>query len=133
VLARGQLRRLYRRLFLSSVGDGVAAIGVPWLALEIAGSVNRALAVSAAGTLAILPGIPLSLAAGLRRWRLGSRWILLVDSTLRGCLFALIGVLALAHRLGLGQYLMILAASSILRTLAAGARRTAIDELIQPH
>jgi len=36
------------------------------------------------------------------------------------------------HRLALGEYLVILGMSSITRTIAAGARRTAIDELIRP-
>jgi MFS family permease len=133
VLRNGHLRRLYLGLFLSSIGDGVAAVSVPWLALEVAGSVNRAFAVAAAGTAAFLPGIPVSLVAGLRRWRIGSRRIILFDSTLRGCLFALIGTLAVLHELTLGPYLLILAVSSITRTLAAGARRTAIDELIRPE
>src|SRR5438105_15681690 len=86
VLAGADLRRLYLGLFLSSVGDGIAAVSVPWLALEVAGSVNRALAVGAAGTAAFLPGIPVSLIAGLRRWRLGGRRVLLIDATLRGAL-----------------------------------------------
>jgi MFS family permease len=132
VLANPHLRRLYLGLFLSSIGDGIAVVSVPWLALEIAGSVNRALAVAAAGGAAFLPGIPVSLVAGLRRWRLGSRRILLVDAILRGSLFALTGALAVMHRLALGEYLVILALSSITRTIAAGARRTAIDELIRP-
>jgi MFS family permease len=133
VLANPHLRRLYLGLFLSSVGDGIAAVAVPWLALEVAGSVNRAFAVAAAGTAAFLPGIPVSLLAGLRRWRIGSRRILIVDAVLRGCLFALIGIFALLHHLGLGWYVLILAVSSVTRTLAAGARRTAIDELIRPE
>ena len=133
VLRSPHLLRLYLGLFLSSIGDGVAVVSVPWLALEVAGSVNRAFAVAAAGTAAFLPGIPVSFVAGLRRWRIGSRRILLLDSTLRGCLFALIGALAVLHELALGPYLLILAVSSITRTLASGARRTAIDELIRPE
>jgi MFS family permease len=131
VLADRHLRRLYLGLFLSSIGDGVAVVSVPWLAIEVAGSVNRAFAVAAAGTAAFLPGIPVSLIAGLRRWHPGSRRILLVDSILRGSLFAVIGVMAVLHRLTLGELVLILAASSITRTIAAGARRTAIDELIR--
>lgn len=132
LLRDGHLRRLYLGLFLSAIGDGIAALTIPWLALEVAGTLNRALAVAAAATLSFLPGIPVSLAAGLRRWRLGSRRILLVDSVLRGTLFALIGALAALHTLSLGPYLIVLAVSSLTRTLSAGARRTAIDELIRP-
>jgi MFS family permease len=132
VLGDRHRRRLYLGLFLSSVGDGIAALSVPWLALEVAGSVNHALAVAAAATAAFLPGIPVSLIAGLRRWRLGSRRILLVDSVVRGSLFTLMGVLAIGHHLTLGPYVLILAVSSLTRTLSSGARRTAIDELIDP-
>jgi MFS family permease len=133
VLSNPHRRRLYLGLFISSIGDGLAAVSVPWLALEVAGSVNRALAVAAAGTAAFLPGIPVSLIAGLRRWQLSGRRILLIDSVLRGCLFALVGVLAVIHQLGLGWYVLILAVSSLTRTLATGARRTAIDALIRPE
>src|SRR5205823_6832166 len=96
-------------------------------------SVNRALAVAAAGTAAFLPGIPVSLIAGLRRWALRSRGIILFDSVLRGALFALIGVLAVAHELTLWPYIAILAVSSLTRTLSAGARRNLIHELIRPE
>src|SRR5438093_3132842 len=133
VLRNPHLRRLYLGIFISSVGDGVAVVTVPWLALEVAGTVNHALAVAASVTLAFLPGIPLSLVAGLRRWRIPARTMLLVDSVFRGSLFALIGALAIGHQLALGPYLIILAVASLTRTLVAGARRTAIDELIQPE
>ncbi len=133
VLRNPHLRRLYLGIFVSSIGDGVAAVTVPWLALEVAGTVNRAFAVAAAATLAFLPGIPLSLVAGLRRWRIPPRTMLVVDSVFRGALFTLMGVLAVTHRLALGPYLIILAVSSLTRTLVAGARRTAIDQLIRPE
>src|SRR6266511_4086653 len=102
VLRNRHLRRLYLGIFVSSIGDGVAAVTVPWLALEVAGTVNRAFAVAAAATLAFLPGIPLSL-------------------------------VAVTGHLALGPYLIILAVSSLTRTLVAGARRTAIDQLIRPE
>jgi len=133
VLRNPHLRRLYLGIFVSSIGDGVAVVTVPWLALEVAGTFNRALAVAAAATLAFLPGIPLSLVAGLRRWRIPPRTMLVVDSVFRGALFTLMGVLAVTHRLALGPYLIILAVSSLTRTLVAGARRTAIDQLIRPE
>ena len=132
VLANPHLKRLYLGLFIASLGGGMAVVAVPWLALEIAGSVNRAFAVAAAGTAAFLPGIPVSLLAGLRRWRIRSRSILLVDAALRVACFGLLGALALLHHLGLGPYLLILAVSSLTRSLSYGARRTAIDELIRP-
>jgi MFS family permease len=133
VLRNLHLRRLYLGIFVSSIGDGVAVVTVPWLALQVAGTVNRALAVAAAATAAFLPGIPVSLLAGLRRWRIPARTMLLVDSVFRGSLFALIGALAIAHQLALGPFLIILAVASLTRTLVAGARRTAIDELIRPE
>src|SRR2546426_4773369 len=132
VLGNPHLRRLYLGIFVSSIGDGVAVVTVPWLALEVAGTVNRALAVAASVTLAFLPGIPLSLVAGLRRWRIPPRTMLIVDSVFRGALFTLMGVLAVTDHLALGPYLIILAVSSLTRTLVAGARRTALDQLIRP-
>src|SRR5438093_323134 len=133
VLANKHVRRLYLGFFIASLGAGLSVVAVPWLALEIAGSVNRAFAVAAAGTAAFLPGIPVSLVAGLRRWRIPSKTVLLVDAALRVVCFGVIGGLALTHQLALGPYLLILAVSSLTRSLAAGARRTAIDELIRPE
>jgi MFS family permease len=133
LLANRHLRRLYLGLFIASLGAGMAVVAVPWLALEIAGSVNRAFAVAAAGTAAFLPGIPVSLLAGWRRWGIRSRTILLIDAALRFVCFTLIGFLALTHHLGLGPYLVILSISSLARGLSYGARRTAIDELIAPN
>jgi len=59
--------------------------------------------------------------------------MLIVDSVFRGALFTLMGVLAVTDHLALGPYLIILAVSSLTRTLVAGARRTAIDQLIRPE
>jgi hypothetical protein len=64
---------------------------------------------------------------------LRSKTILLVDAALRVVCFGLVGTLALKHHLALGPYLQFLAISSITRSLSAGARRTAIDELIRPE
>src|SRR2546426_10385382 len=98
VLRNPHLRRLYLGIFVSSIGDGVAVVTVPWLALEGHGTVNRAFAVAAAATAALLPRIPGSPVAGLRRGRLPPKTMLLVGPILPGPLFAPLGTLGPAHQ-----------------------------------
>src|SRR2546428_13803144 len=73
VLRNPHLRRLYLGIFISSIGDGVAVVTVPWLALEVHGTVNRALAGAAAAAAALPPGLPPRLPARLRRGRVPAR------------------------------------------------------------
>jgi len=93
VLRNVHLRRLYLGIFVSSLGDGIAVVTFPWLALEVAGNVNRTFAVAAAATLAFLPGIPVSLITGPGRWRIPGWTMLSVGLTLAVGAVALAAVL----------------------------------------
>jgi MFS family permease len=134
LLADRRLRRLAAGDLLSSMGDGMAVVAIPWLALELAHAegVNEGLAVAAAVTAAALLGVPLGLVAGLGRRRFDPRRVLLADAAVRGALFLLMGGLAAAGRLPLWGFVVLLGGSSVLHTVALSGRRLVFTDLAGP-
>jgi MFS family permease len=134
VLGRRPLRRLVLGSLLSSMGDGLALVAVPWLALRLgrAGDVADGLAVGAAAAAAYASGLPLGLLVGLGRRRLDPRRVLLVSCLLRGVTLLLAAVLAGGGRLGLWGLVGLLAASGMLQPVATGARRLLAAGLADP-
>jgi hypothetical protein len=131
VLGTRDVRWFVGGLFVSAVGDGIALVCIPWLALEVAGDVRKGFAVAFTALAATAPGIPLALA--LRNRDLPPRTVLLVDSVWRAVLFAAIGALAAAHLVTLWPLVGLLAAANLLRTLALGARRALLASLVAPE
>ena len=131
LLALPAVRRFMGGFFATTIGDGIALVTVPWAALELAPHGRGALAVALATFATLVPGLPVSLLLGRRP--LSTRTILLVDCMWRGGLFALIGVLALAHALGLALLVALLAAASLTRTVAVGSRRLLLASLTPPE
>ena len=134
LLADRRLRRLAAGDLVSSMGDGMAVVAIPWLALELAHAegVREGLAVAAAVTAGVLLGVPLALVAGLGRRRFDPRRVLLADAAARGMLFLLMGGLAAAGRLPLWGFVALLGASSVLHTVAASGRRLIFTDLAGP-
>jgi MFS family permease len=120
---------------VSSVGDGMAVVAVPWLALELAHAegISEGLAVAAAATAGSLLGVPLALAIGLGRRRLDPRRVLLADCAVRGTLLLLIAALAAGDRLGLWALVSLLGLAAVLHTVAASGRRLILTDLAGPH
>ena len=135
LLADRRLRRLAAGDLLSSVGDGMVVVAIPWEALHLAHlqGVGEGLAVSAAASANALVGVPLALASGLSRHRPDPRRVLLADCVLRGLVFALIGVLAATGRLGLWGLVGLLAVGSVLHPLALTSRRLIATDLAGPQ
>jgi MFS family permease len=131
LLALPAVRRFIAGFFATSIGDGIALVTVPWAALELAPHGRGALAVALATFATFVSGLPVSLLVGRRP--LSTRTILLVDCAWRGGLFALIGALALAHALNLALLVALLAAASLTRTVAVGARRVLLVSLAPPE
>jgi hypothetical protein len=69
LLADGRLRGLAAGDLVSSIGDGMAVVDVPWLVLQLAQAehVSEGVAVVAAATAFTLFGLPLALAVRARR------------------------------------------------------------------
>ncbi len=135
LLADRRLRRLAAGDLLSSMGDGMAVVAIPWEALHLAHlqGVGEGLAVSAAASAYALVGVPLALATGLGRYRPDPRRALLADCVLRGTVFVLIGALAATGRLGLWGLVGLLAAGSVLHPLALSSRRLIATDLAGPE
>jgi MFS family permease len=135
LLADRRLRGLAAGDLLSSMGDGMAVVAVPWLALQLAQAehVSEGLAVAAAATAATLLGVPLALAVGLGRRRFDPRSVLLADAGVRGVVFLLLGGLAATGRLALWALVVLLGASSVLHTVAMSARRLILTDLAGPE
>jgi MFS family permease len=133
LLALPAVRRFIAGFFATSIGDGIALVTVPWAALELAPHGRGALAVALATFATFVSGLPVSLLVARRRRPLSTRTILLVDCVWRGGLFAVIGVLALAHALDLTLLVVLLAAASLTRTVAIGARRLLLASLAPPE
>ena len=131
LLALPPVRRFMLGFFATSIGDGIALVSVPWAALELAPPGRGAVAVALATFASFVSGLPLSLL--LARRPLSTRTILLVDCVWRGGLFALIGVLEIAHALDLTLLIALLAAASLTRTLAIAARRLLLASLVPPE
>jgi DHA3 family macrolide efflux protein-like MFS transporter len=128
LMALPAVRRFMAGFFATSIGDGIALVSVPWAALELAPPGRGALAVALATFASFVSGLPIPLLVARRP--LSSRTILLVDCAWRGGLFALIGVLEIAHALDLALLVSLLAAASLTRTLAIGARRLLLASLV---
>jgi MFS transporter, DHA3 family, macrolide efflux protein len=129
-LAHPVIRRLLPGMAASSLGDGMSAVAIAWLALRLAPAGSRGLWVGAAVAAYSLPG-----AAGavlLRRWlhgRGGAR-LALVNAIVRAAAIGLIGCLALAGVLGPLGYVCLLGASSLLSAWGFAGKYTLIADLL---
>src|SRR5919197_552164 len=135
LLADRRIRGLATGNLVSSVGDGMAAVAVPWLALQLAHAqhASEGLAVAGAATAGSLLGVPLALAVGLGRRRFDPRAALLADCAVRGTLFLLAAALAAGGRLPLWWFIGLLGAASALHTVAMSGRRLILTDLAGPE
>jgi MFS family permease len=134
VLARPRLRNLLLGSLAASVGDGLAVVAVPWLALELGrrAGIADGLAVGAAAAAGYLTGLPIALAVGLGRLRIDPRRVQLADALLRGACLTLIGALAWTGSIGWWALVGLLGASAVLHSAAMGARRVLAAGLALP-
>ena len=114
----------------SALGDGMSAVAIAWLAVELAPPASRGLWVGAAVAAYSLPGAIGAVA--LRRWlsgRHGAR-LVIVNAVLRAGALGLVGGLALAGRLDLPAYVALLGVSSLLSAWGVAGKYTLIADLL---
>lgn len=130
LLAERTFRRLLAGFAVSYLGDGMSAVAVAWLAIQLAPPSTAGSWVGAAVAAYALPGVVGALTLG--RWlrRLPARRLLVVDSTTRAVFLGLVPVLWLTGVLGPGLYVVLLACSSLLHAWGAAGRYTLIAELL---
>ena len=123
-------RRVLPGAALSALGDGMSAVAIAWLALELAPPGTRGLWVGAAVAAYSLPGAVGAVV--LRRWLRGrgGAGLVFVNAVLRAAALGLIGCLALAHLLSPGLYVALLGVSSLLAAWGLAGKYTMIADLL---
>ncbi len=129
-LANRDFRRMQPGFFISFLGDGMGLLGVAWLALQLAAPDSRAVVVGLSVAAYSLPGAVGSVTLG--RWlsTRSTKSLILMDSALRGVVFALIGVLHWIRLLDAAALIALLAVSSLLHSWGIAGRQTFVAETL---
>jgi hypothetical protein len=114
----------------SALGDGMSAVAIAWLALQLSPPGQRGLWVGAAVAAYSIPG-----AAGavlLRRWLRNRRGagLVSVNAVLRALALGLVGGLAIARQLDLVGYVALLGVSSVFSAWGVAGKYTLISDLL---
>ncbi|MBO0889410.1 MAG: MFS transporter [Acidothermales bacterium] len=130
LVADRTFRRLLAGFAVSYLGDGMSAVAVAWLAIQLAPRSTAGLWVGAAVAAYALPGVVGALTLG--RWlrRLPAQRLLVVDSTTRAVFLGAVPVVWLTGTLRPGLYVVLLACSSLLHAWGAAGRYTLVAELL---
>ncbi|SDT78517.1 Predicted arabinose efflux permease, MFS family [Streptomyces sp. TLI_053] len=130
LFAPGPFRRLLPALAVSDLGDGMSAVAVPWLALQLAPPGQAGLFVGAAVAAYVLPGALGALLLG--RWLRGlpARRLIRADAWTRAVLLGAVPVGWASGVLAPWLLLALLAGSSLLHGWGASARYALVAEVI---
>lgn len=114
---------------ISSLGDGMSALAVAWLAIEISSPANRGLVVGGAVAAYTLPA---AIGIFMRRvlGQLASNHLLLLNCGLRATCLGAIAVLAYVGQLGIGSYILLLAGSALLASWGTAARYALVADTL---
>jgi MFS family permease len=131
-LSHPALRRLLPGYALSALGDGMSAVAIAWLALELAPPARQGLWVAAALAAYSLPGALGMVVFG--RWLRSRRGVGLAgaDATLRAVALGAVGVLAWLHLLTPPTYVALIGISSLLHAWGTAGQFTLIAEILPP-
>ncbi|MFE6749694.1 MFS transporter [Kitasatospora purpeofusca] len=130
LFAPGPFRRLLPALAVSDLGDGMSAVAVPWLALQLAPSGRAGLFVGAAVAAYVLPGALGALLLGRRLRGLPARRLIRADAWTRAVLLGAIPVGWAFGVLGPWLLLVLLAGSSLLHGWGASAKYALVAEVL---
>ncbi|BCJ68832.1 MFS transporter [Polymorphospora rubra] len=130
VLTHPVLRRILPGFALSSLGDGMAVVAVPWLALELAPAGEQGTWVAIAVAAYTLPAAAGAVIFG--RWlrRHGGAHLAGWDAVLRA---GALGAIPVAHLLGaltIGLFVVLLAFSALLHSWGTAGRYTLLAEVL---
>ncbi|GAA0710568.1 MFS transporter [Dactylosporangium roseum] len=122
--------RVLPGLALSALGDGMSAVAVGWLALQLAPPHARALWVGLAIAAYTLPGaVGAVVLAPLLHGRRGADLVAL-DGLLRAAFLGAVPVLAAFGMLSIGGYVALLALSALLSTWGTAGRYTVVAQVL---
>ena len=128
-LANRRFRLFALGFGISSLGDGMSALAVAWLAIEISSPANRGLVVGGAVAAYTLPG---AVGFFLRRMlgRFDSSRLLLLNCLLRAVCLGGIALLGYFGRLEIFSYVALLAVSALLASWGTAARYALVAETL---
>ncbi|MGC9155922.1 MAG: MFS transporter [Ferrimicrobium sp.] len=115
---------------VSSLGNGMSAVAVAWLAIALAHGHGAGLLIGEAVAAYTLPGVLVALGASRVLKRLDPRLIILVDAIFRAVPLALIAGLALTDTLSPILYVSLLGCSSLFGLLGIAGDLAATTELL---
>ena len=132
VLRHPVFNRVLPGLVLSALGDGMSAVAVGWLALQLAPADARGLWVGLAVAAFTLPGaLGTVVFAPLLRNR-GAALLVAWDGALRAVLLGIVALLSTCGGLSIGRYVTLLALSALLSAWGSAGRYTVIAQVLPP-
>lgn len=124
---------LFAGYTVSALGNGMSAVAISWLAIELAHGHDPGLLVGAAVAAFTLPGVLAALAAGRVLRRLDPRLLVLAEALLRAAALGAIAGLALVGSLSPVLYVVLLGVSSLFGVLGLAGDLAATAELLPPE
>jgi MFS family permease len=119
---------------VSYLGDGMSAVTIAWLALQIAPAGQVSLFVGAAVAAYGLPTVLGTFLLGPLLQRVSARWLVLIDCAARSGLLGAIALLHAVDRLGPIAYLLLLSGSSLFAAWGLAGKYTLLSEVVGvPH
>jgi predicted MFS family arabinose efflux permease len=132
VLSAPGARPLLSAVAVSYLGDGLSAVTIAWLALQIAPAGHTGLFVGAAVAAYGLPTVIGTFALGRFLHRRSARTLVTVDSALRFLALGAIALLRGFDALHPTSYLILLAVSSLLAAWGVAGKYTLLSEVAGP-
>lgn len=129
ILASSEFRGVLPPFLLSAIGDGMTAVAVPLLALNVARGPSRSVVVGLAVALYTLPGVVPVVFLRRRLQRLASLVAVRADAAIRAVCLGSIPVLAAADLLRVPVLLAALSVSALFHSWGAAGRYSFIAEV----
>ncbi len=126
------IRGLLAGLGVSSLGDGMSAVTIAWIAVQVAPARSIGVFVGVAVAAYTLPGVIGAWTLGRLLRRRPARGLVLADSWLRACFLAAVAILWAAGALRPYVYVGLLAVSSLLGAWGTAGKYTMLADLGGP-
>lgn len=130
VIRHPVFNRVLPGLVLSALGDGMSAVAVGWLALQLAPEHARGLWVGLAVAAYALPGAIGAIAFGPLLRSHGGAQLAAWDGILRAVFLGAIALLSACGGLSIGRYVLLLAMSALLSAWGSAGRYTVIAQVL---
>ncbi|GAB3868481.1 MFS transporter [Dactylosporangium cerinum] len=130
VIRHPVFNRVLPGLALSALGDGMSAVAVGWLALQLAPQHARGLWVGLAVAAYALPGAVGAITLGPLLRNHGAAQLAAWDAGLRAALLGAVALLYACGGLSIGRYVVLLAMSALLSAWGSAGRYTVIAQVL---